>query len=279
MRLATQLLSDTVAKALKFVGNGKMDVQAEGLLTCNNWLDVMNSRVAYTNNPYTNGFGINKQIHFQALDKMEKLMKTMKVNGRRAFLPFQRGVLINIQSTRMLYEDLSKQGVRYLRTQRLNQDCLETTFSQVRRVGGEGAHPDAVQFMNRIRTLMMHQKTQHLVKNPNIIEDVDETFLLPSLRRTLVASQAEIEIGEDDDNEDNGDTNGDIDCDSDNDGDQDDCDTSIQGRNHIEGRLYTAGYITRKVNKKFPNDQSNKQPLPSKWISLKSRGYLTYPED
>ena len=65
VRLATQLLSDTVAKALKFVGNGKMDVQAEGLLTCNNWLDVMNSRDAYTNNPYTNGFGINKQIHFQ----------------------------------------------------------------------------------------------------------------------------------------------------------------------------------------------------------------------
>ena len=119
---------------------------------------------------------------------------------------------------------------------------------------------------------MMKQKTQHLVKKPNIAEDVDETFLLPSLRRTLVAGQTGMfEIAEDNEtNEENGAI--------DSDGDQDDSDSSIQGTNHSEGRLYTAGYITRKVNKKFPNDQSKKQPIPSKWIALKSRGYLTYPE-
>ena len=36
--------------------------------------------------------------------------------------------------------------------------------------------------------------------------------------------------------------------------------------------------MTRKINKKFPSNSQNKQYIPSKWISMKSRGYLTYPE-
>ena len=42
--------------------------------------------------------------------------------------------------------------------------------------------------------------------------------------------------------------------------------------------MYTAGYITRKTYKKFPNSNRNLKKTHSKWISMKSRGFLTYPE-
>ena len=42
--LAAQLLSHTVSKAIKLLGEGKMDVQSEKLSDFSNWFDTMNSR-------------------------------------------------------------------------------------------------------------------------------------------------------------------------------------------------------------------------------------------
>ena len=165
-------------------------------------------RVAYTSNPHTFGFGLNETVQFQALDRMESLIESMILNnGRKSKLPFQRGILISIKSTRMLYKELSQEGVQYLRTHRVNQDCLENTFSQTRRVGGEGAHPDAVQFINRIRILMMNKKTMHLVKNPNVISNENESFLFTSLATDLERDLSEDKTmrGFDDDMEDDDD--------------------------------------------------------------------------
>ena len=52
-----------------------------------------------------------------------------------------------ITSVKLLWDDMGKQeGVKYLLTSRLNQDCLENLFSIVRAKGGARDNPNAAQF-------------------------------------------------------------------------------------------------------------------------------------
>ena len=46
-------------------------------------------------------------------------------------------------------------GFEYLMTSQLSQDCLENVFSQLRGMGGQNQHPDAVETRSRLRILLM----------------------------------------------------------------------------------------------------------------------------
>lgn len=62
---------------------------------------------------------------------------------------------MNIKSLLMLYQHLrahSEKAVKYIMTDRLNQDCLERFFGYMRsKGGGLNDHPSPLQFKYRLR--------------------------------------------------------------------------------------------------------------------------------
>ena len=136
VRLAAQLLSETTAKALSFL-NDEYENVSEKLLIFDRWFDASNSRHVDEVKPLRKPFGFKENIQIKALKDMEDLMNTMKYadSESNAKKPFQKGILINIKSTLVLYEEMKEEGYSYLLTSRLNQDALESTFSRMRGVG------------------------------------------------------------------------------------------------------------------------------------------------
>lgn len=69
----------------------------------------------------------------------------------KSFINFQ----ITIQSIKMLYEDLNKDGFKYLLTRRLNQDNLEKFFGAIRQQGGSCSEPTPIQFQRAFSKLFL----------------------------------------------------------------------------------------------------------------------------
>jgi hypothetical protein len=70
-------------------------------------------------------------------------------------LPFQEGLNQSINAVIGLYDDIRHcyPSVHCLLTSRLNQDIAESTFSQLRSLGGFYDHPVAAEFDHRVRLL------------------------------------------------------------------------------------------------------------------------------
>jgi hypothetical protein len=101
----------------------------------------------------------------EALEKMRRLCETMRKPNYNRMLPFQNGIVSSIRALCLLYDELhSNYHVQYIMTRKLNQDCLENYFSQLRYRGGPYDHPTAVSAIYRIRMLI-------LGNNPNIATD------------------------------------------------------------------------------------------------------------
>ena len=137
--------------------------QAEMIRVFDAWFDVMNSSAPFNGKPERCGYGVNKALQDEALQKMEALMdKARKFSpkhpkGVKNPLPFQRGILRSTASLRGLHADLTATvpGFRYIMTSHVNQDCLENTFSQLRGMCGPNTVPDAVEARCRLRILLM----------------------------------------------------------------------------------------------------------------------------
>ena len=69
-----------------------------------------------------------------ALNRMEMLVQNLywRRKSSQSKLPFEHGILANIRSTRGLLVDLKAVGYKYLLTSRMNQDCVENSFSCLR---------------------------------------------------------------------------------------------------------------------------------------------------
>ena len=84
---------------------------------------------------------------------------------------------MSVNSLMLLWEDLNtNHSLKYLLTNRLNQDCLENFFSIMRSRGGHRDNPNTVEFRAAYRSVCIDSlfvKSQ----NTNCIEDVD-SFLL-----------------------------------------------------------------------------------------------------
>ena len=144
----------------------RRQAQAKAILTVDKWFDVANSRTRYDARLERCGYGASPEAmaaQDAALQDMEQLIKgtrkaTLKrPGGRVSLLPFQRGMLRSIGSLRGLHADLKQSvtGFEYVMTSHLNQDCLENVFSQLRGMGGQNQHPDAVETRSRLRILLM----------------------------------------------------------------------------------------------------------------------------
>lgn len=87
-------------------------------------------------------------------------------NLRESLQIFQKGILLSIKSLKALYCDLKKEnGFSYILTHRLNQDCLENLFSQVRGKTRFKEHPNSVECLYNIRAII-------LGRNPSVTEQL-----------------------------------------------------------------------------------------------------------
>ena len=86
----------------------------------------------------------------------------MRAVGKKGMIRFQRGIQLNIRSLLILYQHLrahSGKTVKYLMTDRINQDCLERFFGYMRsKGGGLNDHPSPLQFKYRLRASIVGMK-------------------------------------------------------------------------------------------------------------------------
>ena len=88
--------------------------------------------MVYNANPLKSAYGIQLDKQNLALQKMEALVKNLYWRGKKARLPFEYGILANINVIRELRQDLSCYGYNFLLTARVNQDVVENMFSCIR---------------------------------------------------------------------------------------------------------------------------------------------------
>lgn len=79
----------------------------------------------------------------------------------------------DINSIIQLWDYLQKEGLSFLLTNRINQDCLENAFSSIRRAGGFRDNPDCKEFESAIRSVMSHNLLKSS-KLTNCEEDDDD---------------------------------------------------------------------------------------------------------
>ncbi len=171
VRTAAQLLSGTVSKALQYIFGESMATQAEAINTVNNWFDTMNSCQVHSIKKLACGFGIHLEEQQHALNKMEKLVQTMKIKGKKSMLPFQKGFLISISAMRGLHEAVSSEGVNFIMTTHVNQDNLENVFSRIHFITGNYSHPSPMESLRCLRILMLGGNHDIVLKNPAVMDE------------------------------------------------------------------------------------------------------------
>jgi len=76
-----------------------------------------------------------------------------------------------------LWEILKNYNFFYLRTRRLNQDCIENFFGSVRQQGGNYSNPTPIQFSRAFKKLFSLKFLQHS-DTQNYAQDEDEMLNL-----------------------------------------------------------------------------------------------------
>ena len=100
---------------------------------------------------------------------MLSLVKNSFFGRRKTLLPFQKGIIIGIEATKQLYDDLkARLPLRYLLTARLNQDLVENLFSRIRALGLTFNHPGPVACKNRIRVLTIVKEADIIVRTASV---------------------------------------------------------------------------------------------------------------
>ena len=99
---------------------------------------------------------------------------SMTVEGNKSLLPFQKGFMMSIAALKGLYSQLQNHyGVKNILTARLNQDCLENLFSQIRGLGRRYDHPTPTSVKHRFRLLLIARNSVEL-GNANVQRDADD---------------------------------------------------------------------------------------------------------
>jgi hypothetical protein len=187
VKYAVQLFSDTVAKALKFKFGDTLLAQSEIVTIIDSWFDVMNSHCKFHWKKNKCALGVHQSEQLNALGKMLDLVKNMYFGNDNTGLtkkPFQTGIIVSINATIDLYNELKHEGLSYLITSRLNQDSLENLFSQIRALGGNNHHPTSVDAINRLRKICLTKNAQTIVSSSSPVEggeNDEDVFLSVSI--------------------------------------------------------------------------------------------------
>jgi hypothetical protein len=107
------------------------------------------------------GIDLHKQEH---LNKVKDMIYSMRAEGKNSLQIFQKGTIMPIESLKLLLRDMKTEfdDIQYLYTYKLNQDCLENFFFQLR-CRGPNEHPSPLEAMKRMRMII-------LGKNPGILQ-------------------------------------------------------------------------------------------------------------
>lgn len=133
------------------------------------------------------GYGLALTEQNEILDKMSNIVKEMRKRGTNAMLPFQKGIVISIESLKKLFNDLKQDfDIKYLLTYNLNQDPLEGLFSIMRAIGGLYDHPSALQFKYRLRKYLMGRNDEIISDSANIQRQMDIETDQPSTSSTII---------------------------------------------------------------------------------------------
>ena len=89
---------------------------------------------------------------------MKLFLKNLKIydlNNKDVTLrcKFIKCWIITINSIHILWQRLAEVGFKYLKTRRVNQDCLENYFGSVRQQSGNSVNPTPIQFERTFRKL------------------------------------------------------------------------------------------------------------------------------
>lgn len=165
VKFAAQVFSNSVSAALLRLAGTEPGVMppetkitAEFIKLMNDWFDIFNTRCPVNDSrPTQKAFGYSGALRKQTdiLVKVYNTVGEMRAVGKKGMIQFQKGIQLNIKSLLMLYQHLrahSEKAVKYIMTDRLNQDCLERFFGYMRsKGGGLNDHPSPLQFKYRLR--------------------------------------------------------------------------------------------------------------------------------
>jgi hypothetical protein len=136
VRLAANVFSHTVATVIKrYFSTQYMDIAdrtADLVQTVDSWFSVMNSYTKYSSLDMKCGYGTKLEMQNEILDRMYELFSSLRCRifskqsnefkPHTSYIPFQKGILISVNSLKGLYENLkTKYNLEYILTHRLNQ--------------------------------------------------------------------------------------------------------------------------------------------------------------
>ena len=175
VKYATQVLSHTVASGISFIAKIRDDPRAESTAEFIEKFDMLfncfNSGHFHSKKKMSHAFSDNSG-HVEFLNDCLEWFKNLKPKITKT-LPCMYGWKSSIRSLLLLWEDLrSNHGFSFLFTDRLNQDCLENLFSQVRSNSSHIDRPTAAQFRIFFARVMVNQLFLH-PKGTNCQEDTD----------------------------------------------------------------------------------------------------------
>ena len=189
--LATKLISKTTARSILWAGkNGLLTYEdwqkaSEVIELMNDWFDIFNSKLKFG---YTSGqepYGKKLSDQNKILDEVTSLIKKMKIGNHNKLIPFQRGIIMNNKSLKLLLPYLQKTiasepfKIQYLLTNRLNQDCLENLFSYLRAMGLTNDHPTALNLRYLLKWYILGKHSELILSKKNAKNtESDETDLL-----------------------------------------------------------------------------------------------------
>lgn len=171
VKLATQLLSKSVADALKFCKyNLNIDDFADVDATVK-FIELFNSAFDILNSRSINAIGEKKALcneNYQYIveftEMFTKYVKDLKVKEKNNFIPVLEsnrktgfiGLLVCLNSLLQLYSSLIATGILdHLKLYKISQDHLELFFGSIRSQGGYNNNPTARQFQSAYKKLVI----------------------------------------------------------------------------------------------------------------------------
>lgn len=174
VRLAVQLLSESVANAIEFCAENLCLNQfknSEATVTFirkfNTLFDIMNSR-------NLKAYGYKKPMDIKnykeietALNGICNYIKMLKIDNTNILKTKRKtgflGFIICAKSLLFLFQEIVKNGpLDFLCSYKLSQDHVEIFFSAVRAKGGFNNNPTATQFKSAFKRLLIHGELKHL---------------------------------------------------------------------------------------------------------------------
>ena len=176
VRLATQMLSNSVADAIEFCTKSKIDGFEDSeatvtfIRTINRLFDVFNTRNLL-------GFGYKKPLsdenYSEIVNQLSKDRNylsslTCTESGKRMVETQRRtgliGFICNIQSLDTLFIGLQKMNISYFLTYKISQDHLELFFGKIRSRLGCNNNPTVRQFIAAYKRLLVHNDISHVTR-------------------------------------------------------------------------------------------------------------------